>query len=86
MRWVLREADPASVGNLSRELGISTLLARLLALRGVSDAEAARRFLSPELAHLHDPFQMLGMEAAVRRIFKAVERRKKILKIGRAHV
>ena len=82
MRWVLREAGPASVGTISRELGISTLLARLLALRGVSDAEAARRFLSPELAHLHDPFQMLGMEAAVRRIFQAVERREKILIYG----
>ncbi|OFV94684.1 MAG: single-stranded-DNA-specific exonuclease RecJ [Acidobacteria bacterium RIFCSPLOWO2_02_FULL_61_28] len=82
MRWVLREVGPASVGNLSQELGISALLARLLALRGVNDAAAARRFLSPELAHLHDPFQMLGMEAAVRRIFQAVERREKILIYG----
>ena len=82
MRWVLREAGPASVGTISRELGISTLLARLLALRGVRDPEAAQRFLSPELAHLHDPFQMLGMEAAVRRIYQAIERREKFMIYG----
>ena len=82
MRWVIREADPASVRNLSDALGISLLLARLLALRGLTDEEAARRFLSPELTHLHDPFRMLGMEAAVRRIFQAAERREKILIYG----
>jgi len=82
MRWVIREADPASVRNLSDSLDISPLLARLLALRGVTDPEAAQRFLSPELSHLHDPFGMLGMEAAVRRIRQAAERREKILIYG----
>ncbi|MGH9783934.1 MAG: DHH family phosphoesterase, partial [Terriglobia bacterium] len=82
MRWVIRQADPASVRNLSDSLSISPLLARLLALRGVTDPPAARRFLSPDLTHLHDPFQMLGMDAAVRRIREAAERREKILIYG----
>ncbi len=82
MRWVTREADPASVRALAESLGVSALLARLLALRGVSDAESAQRFLSPAIAHLHDPFRMLSMETAVRRIFHAVEQREKILIYG----
>jgi single-stranded-DNA-specific exonuclease len=82
MRWVIREADATSVRDLSNSLRISPLLARLLAQRGVADAPAAQRFLSPDLAHLHDPFQMLGMEAAVRRIRQAAERREKILIYG----
>jgi len=82
MRWVIREADPACIHTLSESLRISPLLARLLALRGVSDRETAQRFLKPDLSHLHDPFLMLSMEAAVRRIFQAVERREKILIYG----
>ncbi len=82
MRWVIREADPASVRALSESLGASALLARLLALRGVHDKASARLFLSPDLDHLHNPFRMLSMDAAVRRIMQAVERREKILIYG----
>lgn len=82
MRWVIREADPASVRTLSESLGVSPLLARLLALRGVGDPASARRFLSPALDHLHDPFHMLSMDTAVRRIGQAIERREKILIYG----
>lgn len=82
IRWLIREADPPSVQRLSQALGVSPLLARLLTLRGVADPEPARRFLHPDLTHLHNPLAMLGMEAAVRRIFQAVERREKILIYG----
>ena len=82
MRWVIREADPAFVRTLSESLGVSALLARMLVLRGVSDPESARRFLSPDLAHLHDPFRMLSMDTAVGRIVQAIERREKILIYG----
>ena len=82
MRWVIREADPASVHALSDSLDVSPLLARLLALRGVGDPASARRFLSPALGHLHDPFHMLSMDTAVRRIHQAVANREKILIYG----
>lgn len=36
-------------------LGIGAVLARVLAARGVTDLEAARRFLNPDVADLHDP-------------------------------
>lgn len=82
MRWVIREADPASVRTLSESLGVSPLLARLLALRGVGDPASAQHFLSPALDHLHDPFHMLSMDTAVRRIVQAIENREKILIYG----
>ena len=82
MRWIIRQTDPASVRTLSESLGVSTLLARLLTLRGVSDPESAQRFLSPGLDHLHDPFHMLSMDTAVRRIVQAIENREKILVYG----
>jgi single-stranded-DNA-specific exonuclease len=82
MRWLIREVDTVSAHRLSETLGVSPLLGRLLAERGLADPDEATRFLHPRLSHLHDPFEMLGMEAAVRRIVQAVERKEKILIYG----
>ena len=60
---------------LARELKISPAIARLLAIRGIDEPEAAQRFLHPSLDHLHDPFRLTGMAAAVERILAAIERR-----------
>src|SRR5437867_13203085 len=46
----------------------SPLLSKLLRRRGILDEESAARFLHPKLGHLHDPFELPGMEEAVRLI------------------
>jgi single-stranded-DNA-specific exonuclease len=70
---VVAEADGAAVDALVRELGLHPLAARALAGRGLSDPDAARRFLAPRLEDLPDPFSMKGMDAAVERLVRAVE-------------
>lgn len=82
MRWKLREADEAAVSRLSSEAGLSPLMARMLAGRGVRTAEEARAYLSPQLAHLHSPYLMSGMQAAVERLDAAIARKEKILIYG----
>ena len=78
-RWVVREADPQFVLRQSTELAISPLLARILILRGLNDGEAARRYLSSSLrADLPSPFEMAGMEAAVRRVVDAIKGQEQI--------
>ncbi len=67
---------------LAAEASISSTLARLLLMRGVATAETARRFLSPSLDHLHSPYAMSGMAAAVERLRAALERKEKILIYG----
>jgi single-stranded-DNA-specific exonuclease len=67
---------------LAAEAGISPTLARLLLLRGVASAEQAQRFLSPSLSHLHSPYAMSGMGAAVERLRTALERKEKVLIYG----
>jgi len=52
MRWSFATPDPVQVEKLGAEAGVSPILARLLALRGVTAAEAAR-FLAPSLDQLH---------------------------------
>lgn len=82
-RWEARDpADPAAAQNLERELGISGLLAGLLAARRVTDPGEAEHFLHPRLASLADPLSTPGMEAAARRIVQAIERREQVVLYG----
>ncbi|MCD7799327.1 MAG: single-stranded-DNA-specific exonuclease RecJ [Akkermansiaceae bacterium] len=49
------------------------LVRRLLAQRGIRGREAALGYLRPRLADLADPFLLAEMDAAVERIFRAVD-------------
>ena len=82
MRWIISSVQDDAVKAISQQLGISTLLARLLVLRGADTPGAADRFLNPHLSQLHDPFLMAGMEAAVTRVRLALDRKEKILIYG----
>ncbi|HYL96900.1 MAG TPA: DHH family phosphoesterase, partial [Terriglobales bacterium] len=82
MRWNLRSANGMDAQRLAAEAGISPTLARLLSLRGVTGVAEAQRFLSPALSHLHSPYAMSGMAAAVERLRAALERKEKILIYG----
>ncbi len=72
--WEIRQTEDAAAEDLARALGVAPLIARLLLNRGVSDADAGRRFLSPSLQDLHDPFRMCHMDRAVERVLTALRR------------
>jgi single-stranded-DNA-specific exonuclease len=76
--WQPRACDDLQVEALVRELGVSATTARLLCIRDLADPAAARRFLSPSLADLHDPFLLAGMDVAVERILRALANRERI--------
>jgi single-stranded-DNA-specific exonuclease len=82
MRWNLRNADEKVIQALASELKLSPIVARLLAVRGVATVEAAQKFLAPSLSHLHSPYEMLGMKAAVERLQAAIERKEIVLIYG----
>ena len=65
-----------------RALGLSERVAQLMALRGITDAEAAKRYLHPSLDDLIDPFRLSNMRAAVERIRLAVQRRERVTVYG----
>jgi single-stranded-DNA-specific exonuclease len=81
-RWTLLTPSPEAVAALVSELHISPLLATMLVNRRQDTPEAARRFLHPSLADLHDPFLMHGMDAAVTRLLAAVDRQETVLVYG----
>ena len=58
------------------------MLAELLVARGITQSAEAFAFLHPTSAHLHDPYLMLGMTAAVERLEHAIAAREPVLLYG----
>jgi single-stranded-DNA-specific exonuclease len=93
VRWIPKTADATQAELLQGQIlsnptlglknpKITAMIARLLVVRGICDGETAERFLSPSLSHLHSPYLMTGMKAAVERIEAAIERKEGILIYG----
>src|SRR6202790_2279190 len=93
MKWLPKTVDAEQAQSLApvlfsnRSLGLKTpecaaTLARLLVMRGIHDPETAEHFLTPSVAHLHSPYLMSGMKAAVDRLDAAIERKEGILIYG----
>lgn len=62
--------------------GVSPLMKRLLAQRGVTTRAQAEEFLNPAPEQLHDPMLMQNMEAACARIRSALDAREPICVYG----
>jgi single-stranded-DNA-specific exonuclease len=89
MQWIPKVAAPDLVEPLVSALGFDAslgasahVLSPLLVNRGISDPDAAFRFLRPKLDHLHAPEQMTGLRAALNRLDAAIERKEPILIYG----
>lgn len=81
-QWIYIDTDEAAVQSLQEQLKINPIFCRLLVQRGIKTYEEAKLFFRPKLEHLHDPFLMKGMEAAVLRLEKAIKNHEKILLYG----
>src|SRR5712664_1623564 len=81
-KWIVRDSDVMRTADLAAALGVSPIVAGLLSARGYQDAASARTFLNPSLDQLHDPFLMLGMSDAVKRLLHAIDNQEPILIYG----
>ena len=76
-------APPCPEGQLALErAGYPPLLAGLLAARGVSGPEEARRVLTPESEVIPDPMLLRDMDRAAARVKLALERGERIAVYG----
>jgi single-stranded-DNA-specific exonuclease len=78
---------PAAAGELPAalrdgRLGLSPVLAALLARRGVETARAAGDWLHPELAMLADPMRLRGAREAAERLLWAARSRRRVVVFG----
>ena len=79
--WIVR-AETAEGASLARELGTAPIIGQILWNRGLQSAEEARAFLHPEDEPFHDPFLMMDMERAARRIIQAIHAGEQIVVYG----
>jgi single-stranded-DNA-specific exonuclease len=76
--WESLHCDEAAVAQLSHELRVSPVTARLLSIRGLDDPLTARRFLFPSLDDLLDPNRLTDLPVAVDRILAAIANKERI--------
>ncbi|MBE0429445.1 MAG: single-stranded-DNA-specific exonuclease RecJ [Thermoleophilia bacterium] len=76
-RWHTSPLPYGQARDLSEALGVSEVMATVLARRGYADPEAARRFLDGE-GQLHDPYLFPEMAAVRKRLEAAVSSGEKI--------
>ena len=81
--WTLKALpDKGIVCSLQASLGVSELVATLLAQRGIETFEEAKQFFRPQLSDLYNPFLMKDMDKAVERLHRAISSNEKILVYG----
>jgi len=82
-RWVVTPPpDPELVRQYAGDFGLSPVVVSLALQRGHMDREGFEQFLHPRLKDLGDPHALPGVEAAVRRILEAVDRRESVVLYG----
>lgn len=74
--------DTSVVDALFASLSLPRVVCQLLVQRGYTDVDAAKRFLRPRLEHLGDPYELLGMTAAVDRLVRAIRNGETVLVHG----
>jgi single-stranded-DNA-specific exonuclease len=82
MNWEKKDIPPDQVKDLSAKYGCDLLTASILVRRGLMTGEEIRYFLEDNERHLHNPFELPGMEDAVDRIIAAKEEGEKVLIFG----
>lgn len=81
-RWLIKRTNQEYLKYLSKNASISTVLAQILVNRGIKTVGDINAFLDPNISQLSDPFDIEGMEVAVGRIKKALEKNEKVLVCG----
>ncbi|MCY2951353.1 MAG: single-stranded-DNA-specific exonuclease RecJ [Planctomycetota bacterium] len=80
-RWIIAPRSEAAEP-LADSLKTSPLIAQMLINRGVTDADACRKFLSPSLKDLHEPDQISSLKQAAERMVRAIRDHEKIVIYG----
>ncbi len=82
-RWnFVQPEDAEIVSGLQQSLGVSPVIAHLLALRGVQSFSQAKAFFRPGQDLVYDPFLMKDMDKAASRLASAIRSQEKVLVYG----
>lgn len=80
-KWILKNPK-FDFNKMSKELGISELLCRIIVNRGIKDLDNARKYIKADLQGLNDPRLMKDMVLGVSIVQEKIKLNKKIRIIG----
>ena len=83
--WIVKEVCPESLAKVEqnpRVQGLPPLVRRILAQRGVAEADQIERFLKPRFSDLSDPFLLPDMKLAVDRLMQAIDNKETVALFG----
>ena len=80
--WILSRGSDNDAGFSWADLCGSPWIAHLLQRKGFSCENEVLSFLNPRLAGLRDPFLLEGMGEIVERVFRAIDRRERVVLFG----
>ena len=81
-KWQIYQANEEQVEEISKKYNINKLLATILSNRDITEKEQIEKFLNPKRNDFYNPYKMLDMEIAVKRIIKAIENKEKVIIYG----
>lgn len=81
MRFIFRDCPPGWK-DLSSSLGVLPPIARILVGRGIISSFLAKRFLSPFIEGIADPFLLPDIEIAISRVKRALVNRERVCLYG----
>jgi single-stranded-DNA-specific exonuclease len=81
-KWLVYDGDEGIGKLLARELGINPIVSQILTSRNIQTTDDAKKYLSPSLKDLHNPFLMRDVQEGVHRLIKAIYSREKIAVYG----
>src|SRR3990172_4399558 len=77
-QWREKKVAASEASALASALGVPPLVARVLAARGLGEAESARLFLASPLDSLSDPACLADLPEAVELLCEAIRRERRI--------
>ena len=83
-RWVYLDEnlDKNLISQLAQEMHISTILAKIMLNRGLTDKNQVEKFLAKSISGIHHPYNFKGMDIAVERVVQAIQKKEKTVIYG----
>ena len=81
-KWKIYTTNEDEVNKIVEKYNISTLLAKILVNKNITEKEEIDLFLSPTRHDFHNPFLLPDMDKATERIIKAIEKKEKVVIYG----
>jgi single-stranded-DNA-specific exonuclease len=83
LKWeFVPEPSSQEIENIASELSLPSVIAKILASRGLDTKEKAEKFLNPSLEDLCDPYLLKDMDKGVDRIIRALREKEKVMIFG----